>query len=133
MSSRRNSRASRDGRQALELAEARLGQLPGRARAELHGGVAVALDGPQRGDGIRFDGHHGDGHDGAVRGEDRGHANFLADQADTHLHLDLDVDARGKRESHQGVHRLGRGVEDVDQPLVGADLELLAAVLVDER
>src|SRR3989337_1434394 len=48
-------------------------------------------------------------------------------------HLDLDVDARCQRESHQGVHRLGRGVEDVDEPLVGADLELLAAVLVDER
>src|SRR4051794_16293868 len=48
-------------------------------------------------------------------------------------HLDLDVDARSKRESHQGVDRLGRGVEDVDEPLVGADLELLPAVLVDER
>src|SRR3954465_8334554 len=48
-------------------------------------------------------------------------------------HLDLDVDASGKRESHQGVHRLRRGIQDVDEPLVGADLELLPGVLVDER
>jgi len=51
----------------------------------------------------------------------------------TASHLDFDVDARSKRESHQGVDRLGRGIEDVDEPLVGADLELLPAVLVDER
>src|SRR4249919_249700 len=48
-------------------------------------------------------------------------------------HLDLDVDARSERESHQGIHRLGRWIEDVDEALVGPDLELLAAVLVDER
>src|SRR3954452_25486057 len=48
-------------------------------------------------------------------------------------HLDLDVDASGQAESHQGVDGLRRGVEDVDEPLVGSDLELLPAVLVDER
>src|ERR1700690_4100482 len=48
-------------------------------------------------------------------------------------HLDLDVDARREREAHQGVDRLGRRVEDVDEALVRADLELLPAVLVDER
>src|SRR2546425_9561226 len=48
-------------------------------------------------------------------------------------HLDLDVDARGKRESHQGVDRFRARIEDVDEPLVRADLELLPAVLVDER
>src|SRR5687768_7853068 len=42
-------------------------------------------------------------------------------------HLYLDVDARGERESHQCVHRLGRWIEDVNQALVGPDLELLAA------
>src|SRR5712691_12508629 len=47
--------------------------------------------------------------------------------------LDLDVDARGKVELHQGVDRLLRGIVDVDEALVGADLELLAGVLVDER
>src|SRR5687768_17194208 len=48
-------------------------------------------------------------------------------------HADLDVDTSRQAESHQGVHRLRRGVEDVDEPLVRADLELLPAVLVDER
>jgi hypothetical protein len=48
-------------------------------------------------------------------------------------HLDLDVDASREAEPHQCVDRLGRRVEDVDQPLVSPDLELLAAVLVDER
>src|SRR6476620_9564344 len=49
------------------------------------------------------------------------------------LHLDFDVDARSQRESHQGVDRLRARIEDVDEPLVGADLELLPRVLVDER
>src|SRR5688572_13864813 len=49
------------------------------------------------------------------------------------LHLDFDVDASRKAESHQGVDRLRARIQDVDKPLVGADLELLAGVLVDER
>src|ERR1700751_787863 len=48
-------------------------------------------------------------------------------------HLDFDVDARRQREPHQRVDRLRAGIQDVDEPLVGADLELLPAVLVDER
>src|SRR5690349_3467198 len=44
--------------------------------------------------------------------------------------LDLDVDTGRKVEAHQGVDGLGRGVDDVDQPLVGAHLEVLARVLV---
>src|SRR5256885_7203248 len=44
--------------------------------------------------------------------------------------LDLDVDARGKIEPHQRVDRLRRRVDDVDQPLVSAHLEVLARVLV---
>src|SRR5689334_16786434 len=44
--------------------------------------------------------------------------------------LDLDVDAGRQVEAHQRVHRLGRGVDDVDQPLVRAHLEVLARVLV---
>src|SRR5215212_12239147 len=48
--------------------------------------------------------------------------------------LDLDVDARRKViETLERVHRLRRGLKDVDQPLVRADLEVLARVLVLER
>src|SRR6056297_137908 len=47
--------------------------------------------------------------------------------------LDLDVDAGSQVELHQRVHGLGRRVDDVEQPLVGPDLELLAALLVDMR
>src|SRR3954452_3659325 len=48
-------------------------------------------------------------------------------------HLDFDVAARREREPHQCVDGLRRRIEDVDEPLVGADLELLPRVLVDER
>src|SRR6476620_7942809 len=48
-------------------------------------------------------------------------------------HLDLDVDTGGQRKPPKGIDRLCGRVEDVDQSLVGADLELLARVLVDER
>src|SRR3982750_3146929 len=48
--------------------------------------------------------------------------------------LDLDVDARRQVvESLERVDGLGRGLKDVDQPLVRADLEVLARVLVLER
>src|SRR6476660_1605306 len=47
--------------------------------------------------------------------------------------FDLDVDAGRKVELHQRVHRLRRRLEDVDQTLVRADLELLARFLVDVR
>src|SRR5262249_35852260 len=47
--------------------------------------------------------------------------------------LDLDVDARRKIELHQRVHGLRGRIDDVEQPLVGAHLELLAALLVDVR
>src|SRR5690554_4365904 len=44
--------------------------------------------------------------------------------------LDLDVDSGRQVESHERVDGLRRRVEDVDEPLVGAHLEVLAAVLV---
>src|SRR3981189_3429884 len=47
--------------------------------------------------------------------------------------LDLDVDAGGEIELHQRVHRLRRRIDDIEQPLVCAHLELLAALLVDVR
>src|SRR3954466_14358122 len=54
--------------------------------------------------------------------------------ATTSDELDLDVHTgRQVIEPLQGVHRLGGGLQDVDQPLVGADLEVLARVLVLER
>src|SRR5262249_36188999 len=47
--------------------------------------------------------------------------------------LDLDVDAGGEVELHQRVHGLRSRVDDVEHALVGADLELLARLLVDVR
>src|SRR5262245_60933954 len=47
--------------------------------------------------------------------------------------LDLDVDAGGEIELHQRVDGLRRRIDDVEQPLVRAHLELLAALLVDVR
>src|SRR5262249_16430752 len=43
---------------------------------------------------------------------------------------DLDVDAGRQVQAHQRVNGLGRRVEDVDQALVRAHLEVLARVLV---
>src|SRR5262245_60708637 len=46
---------------------------------------------------------------------------------------DLDVDAGGEMvEALERIDRLGRRLVDVDQPLVGPDLEVLARVLVLE-
>src|ERR1051326_1758320 len=47
------------------------------------------------------------------------------------LELDLHVDARGEVELAEGVDRLLRRLEDVEQALVGADLELLARLFID--
>src|SRR5690606_4544062 len=44
--------------------------------------------------------------------------------------LDLDVHTRRQVQTHEGVDRLRRRVEDVDQALVGPHLELLADVLL---
>src|SRR5262245_42997722 len=47
--------------------------------------------------------------------------------------LDLDVHAHRKLQLHQGVHGLGRRLEDVEEALVRPHLELLARLLVDVR
>src|SRR5215212_10853227 len=48
--------------------------------------------------------------------------------------LNLDIDARRQViQALQRVHRLRGGLQDVDQPLVRADLEVFARVLVLER
>src|SRR5256885_12904797 len=44
------------------------------------------------------------------------------------LQLDLDVHAGRQLEPLELLHGLGRGVVDVDEPLVGEHLEMLAAV-----
>src|SRR5215218_3670796 len=49
------------------------------------------------------------------------------------LELDLDVDTGGQVELHQSIDRLRGRVDDVEQTLVRAHLELLAALLVDVR
>src|SRR5438128_1516741 len=46
------------------------------------------------------------------------------------LQLDLDVDAGRQVQPLQFLNRFGRGIHDVDEPLVGQHLEMLTAVLV---
>ena len=46
------------------------------------------------------------------------------------LQLNLNLHAGGELQGHQGLHSLGGGLGDVDEPLVGPALELLPAVLV---
>src|SRR5579875_2980198 len=48
------------------------------------------------------------------------------------LQLDFDIDAGRELQAHQRIDGFARRLDDVDQPLVGADLELLARVLIDE-
>src|SRR5580693_1497169 len=47
--------------------------------------------------------------------------------------LDLDVDAGGEVELHQSVDGLRRRIDNVEHAFMGADLELLARLLVDMR
>src|SRR5450755_4491776 len=47
--------------------------------------------------------------------------------------LDFDIDARWKIEFHQRVHRVLCGFENIEQPLMGANLELLARFLIYVR
>ena len=94
--------------------------------------------------------------------EQTGHAHFLRDHASAHdlflslqrptrgghdqlsiaprlsvfrsaLQLDLHIDTRGEIKFHQRIDRLRRWIDDIEQPLVGADLELLATLLVNMR
>src|SRR3954463_14357761 len=47
--------------------------------------------------------------------------------------LDFDVDAGGEVELHQGIDRLRRRIDNVENALVGANFKLLARFLVDMR
>ena len=49
------------------------------------------------------------------------------------LQLDFHVHAGGEVELHQRVHGFRRRIENVEHPLVGTDLELLARLLVDVK
>src|SRR4051812_14986089 len=61
---------------------------------------------------------------------------YVRDEADVNpknLELDLDVDTGGQIELHQSIDGLRGRIDDIEQALVGAHLELLAALLVDVR
>src|SRR5579864_8389474 len=49
------------------------------------------------------------------------------------LQLDVDVDAGGEIELHQRIHGLRRRIDDVEDPLMRPDLELLTRLLVHMR
>src|SRR6201990_3328699 len=49
------------------------------------------------------------------------------------LELDIDVDTGGQVELHQSIDGLRGRIDNIEKALVGAHLELLAALLVDMR
>src|SRR5499426_1535337 len=115
-----------------------------RAGAELQRDVAVLVLGAMRDHLALGQPENRDRHVFAGVGEQAGHPHLLCNHPGTHgssvllepkaaLELDLDVDARRQIELHQRVYGLRRRIDDVEQPLVGAHLELLAALLVDVR
>src|SRR5687767_14373518 len=59
--------------------------------------------------------------------------NWPANHSKQLLNLDLDVDSGGEIKLHQCVHGLVRGINNVHQAQVRADLELVARRLVDVR
>src|SRR3954454_25355199 len=107
-----------------------------RAERELDGLVAVAVEraDPGHRTGARLE--HRDALDAPVLEEELRHAELLGEDRGhrSTCQADLDVDARRQVvEALERVDRLRRRLVDVDQPLVRADLEVLARVLVLER
>ena len=49
------------------------------------------------------------------------------------IELNLDVHARGKLQLHEGIHRLVGGIQDVHEPLMRSQLELVARILIGVR
>src|SRR6185437_7423520 len=125
-----------------EEAAVRLDHVVGTTRAstELQRDVAVLVLGAMADDLTRAEAQHRHRHMLTGIGEYPGHSDLLRDHSGTHvliphpaLELDLDVDAGGKVELHQRVHRLRRRIDDVQETLVRAHLELFAARLIDVR
>src|SRR4051812_2469035 len=99
------------------------------AESQLH----AALADLHHAAGPGFDHRHW--HRGAILREHPGHPELAADQSHAHWLLDLDLNVHAGRQVELGqrVHGLRAGVVDVHQPLVGAQLELLTALLVHVR
>src|SRR3954470_19446318 len=121
-----------------QVAELGLGQvlLARRAERELDGLVAVAVERADARDGTGPGLEHGDALDAPVVEEQLGHPELLGEDRGhvSARQADLDVDARRQVvEALERVDRLRRRRMVVDQPLVRADLEVLARVLVLER
>ena len=130
-----------------EVTGGRLGDLGAvdLAEADLDGVVAVLLGGADLGHHVGAGRDHGHGDDAVVLVPGLGHAELGAQQT---LQVAFEVLYRflnahggpqslismstpaGQVEAHQRVDRLRRGVNDVDETLVGAHLEVLAGVLV---
>src|SRR5215510_4137151 len=113
-----------------------------RARAKLNRHVAVLVLGAMRNHLAVGEAEHRHRHMLAAVGKDARHPDLLCDDPGAHwllpsrpnrLELDLDVHAGSEIELHQRIHGLLRRIDDVEQTLVGAHLELLAALLVDVR
>src|SRR5690625_1938652 len=49
------------------------------------------------------------------------------------IQLDLNIDARSQIQLHQGINGLVIGIDNIQQPLVGADFVLITRILVDMR
>src|SRR3954451_3750591 len=121
-----------------QVAELALGEvlLAHRAERELDGLVAVAVERADAGHGTGPGLEHRDALDAPVLEEELRHAELLGEDRRhrSARQADLDVDARRQVvEALERVDRLRRRLMDVDQPLVRADLEVLARVLVLER
>src|SRR3954449_5740790 len=120
-----------------QVAELALGEvlLAHRAERELDGLVAVAVERADAGHGTGPGLEHRDALDAPVLEEQLGHPELLGEDRRhrSARQADLDVDAgRQMVEALERVDRLGRRLVDVDEPLVRADLEVLARGLVLE-
>ena len=57
---------------------------------------------------------------------------LFVNRSEKRLHLDFYFNTARQFELHEGIDGLGVGAIDVDEPLVGRNLKLLTALLVDE-
>ena len=111
----------------------------GLTNTELQCGVAVPILGTLGDNLTVIDLQHCDGNvlTGVIK--DTGHSHFLCNYSGAYhlfspaLEFDLDVHTGRQVELHKRINRLRGGVDDVQEPLVGANLKLLAALLVDMR